>query len=83
MVKPIRSVCLHNIKDLVWKPSYDRAIVESNPVDQLVCVCGCNYTGELGIRSIGVQSSSHQKSIAILCRVMLNANSGCLWKCNN
>ena len=23
-----KTVCLHNIKDLVWKPSYDRAIVE-------------------------------------------------------
>ena len=42
---------LQIIKDLVWKPSHNSIYRESNPVDQLLCVGGCNNTWEQGIKS--------------------------------
>ena len=33
-----------------------------HPVDQLVCMCGCNYIGEQGT-DLGAQSSSYRKGI--------------------
>ena len=38
---------LQIIKELVWKPSYNSSY---NPVDQLLCVGGCNNSWEPGIR---------------------------------
>ena len=52
---------------------------ESSPVGHLVCVGDFNYTRELEIRSRSTILLL-PKSIAIACRVMLNANhNACRW----
>ena len=67
--KPPCFVYLQIIKDLVWKPSYNRAIVkQENQIQMIswcvcVCVCVCVAVATLANSDsdVGTQSSSKQK----------------------